>query len=112
MRVQPADRMVTCAYGQLTTKEAGHLIMPEARKWGTSPVPAIIMWVPFTPTAARSRPRAAPRGCAGVVMTEGGHVSPAAVTRFHRVISHFPNYAGYPNNMLSGPAPEWASHPL
>ena len=29
---------------------------------------------------------------------DGGHVSPAAVRRFHFVISRFPFYGGYPNN--------------
>jgi carbonic anhydrase len=32
------------------------------------------------------------------VLTNGGHVSQAALTRFHQVISLFPNYGGYPNN--------------
>jgi carbonic anhydrase len=32
------------------------------------------------------------------VLADGGHVSPAAVRRFHFVISQFPNYGGYPNN--------------
>jgi carbonic anhydrase len=32
------------------------------------------------------------------VLGDGGHVSPAAVRRFHFVISRFPNYGGYPNN--------------
>lgn len=37
-------------------------------------------------------------GVRWVVMTEGDHVSQAAVTRYHRAISYFPNYAGYANN--------------
>ena len=37
-------------------------------------------------------------GVRWVVMTEGGQVSQSAVTRYHRAISHFPNYAGYANN--------------
>ena len=37
-------------------------------------------------------------GVRWVVMTEGGQVSPVAVARFHRAISHFPNYAGYTKN--------------
>ena len=32
------------------------------------------------------------------VLSDGGHVSQAAVTRFHEVISQFANYGGYPNN--------------
>ncbi len=32
------------------------------------------------------------------VLSDGGHVSQAAVTRFHEVISKFANYDGYPNN--------------
>jgi carbonic anhydrase len=32
------------------------------------------------------------------VLTDGGRVSGAAVTRFHEVISKFPGYDGYPNN--------------
>src|SRR5262249_16235418 len=32
------------------------------------------------------------------VLTDGGHVSNAAVTRFHQLIAQFPNYNGYPNN--------------
>jgi len=32
------------------------------------------------------------------VLSEGGGVSQAAVTRFHQVISQFDNYGGYPNN--------------
>ena len=32
------------------------------------------------------------------VLAGGGHVSNAAVTRFHRLIAKFPNYDGYPNN--------------
>jgi carbonic anhydrase len=32
------------------------------------------------------------------VLGDGGHVSPAAVRRFHFVISRFPHYGGYPNN--------------
>jgi len=32
------------------------------------------------------------------VLSEGGGVSRAAVARFHRVISQFANYGGYPNN--------------
>jgi carbonic anhydrase len=32
------------------------------------------------------------------VLADGGHVSPAAVRRFHFVISRFPHYGGYPNN--------------
>jgi carbonic anhydrase len=32
------------------------------------------------------------------VLADGGHVSRAAVSRFHRVISQFANYDGYPNN--------------
>jgi carbonic anhydrase len=32
------------------------------------------------------------------VLADGGHVSHAAVRRFHFVISRFPNYGGYPNN--------------
>lgn len=41
-------------------------------------------------------------GCAqGVlwsVLADGGHVSYAAVTRFHQLIARFPYYYGYPNN--------------
>jgi carbonic anhydrase len=37
-------------------------------------------------------------GVRWVVMRNGGHVSQAAVSRFHRAISHFPNYAGYASN--------------
>ena len=41
-------------------------------------------------------------GCAeGVlwsVLADGGHVSNAAVTRYHHLIAQFPNYNGYPNN--------------
>lgn len=33
-----------------------------------------------------------------VVLADGGHVAPAAVERFHFVISLFPHYGGYPNN--------------
>jgi carbonic anhydrase len=33
------------------------------------------------------------------VLTDGGHVSRAAMSRFHRVISQFANYGGYPNNI-------------
>ena len=32
------------------------------------------------------------------VLSDGGHVSQAAVSRFHEVISQFANYGGYPNN--------------
>ncbi len=32
------------------------------------------------------------------VLSHGGHVSKAAVRRFHEVISKFANYGGYPNN--------------
>ena len=32
------------------------------------------------------------------VLEDEGHVSPAAVRRFHFVISRFPHYGGYPNN--------------
>ena len=32
------------------------------------------------------------------LVADGGHVSEAAVTRFHRVIARFPDYDGYPNN--------------
>ena len=32
------------------------------------------------------------------VLEDGGHASPAAVRRFHFVISRFPHYGGYPNN--------------
>jgi carbonic anhydrase len=32
------------------------------------------------------------------VLAEGGHVSHAAVKRYHRLISRFPGYGGYPNN--------------
>jgi len=32
------------------------------------------------------------------VLADGGHVAPAAVERFHFVISQFPHYGGYPNN--------------
>lgn len=32
------------------------------------------------------------------VLADGGHVSYAAVTRYHRLIAQFPNYNGYPNN--------------
>jgi hypothetical protein len=32
------------------------------------------------------------------VLADGGHVSKAAVTRFHEVISKFANYGGYSNN--------------
>jgi carbonic anhydrase len=32
------------------------------------------------------------------VLSDGGHVSQAAVTRFREVISKFANYGGYPNN--------------
>lgn len=32
------------------------------------------------------------------VLTDGGHVSRAAVSRFHRVISEFANYGGYASN--------------
>jgi carbonic anhydrase len=32
------------------------------------------------------------------VLSDGGHVSQAAVTHFHQVISQFANYGGYPNN--------------
>jgi len=32
------------------------------------------------------------------VLADGGSVSKAAVTRFHKVIARFPYYAGYPNN--------------
>jgi carbonic anhydrase len=32
------------------------------------------------------------------VLTNGGHVSQAALTCFHQVISLFPNYGGYPND--------------
>jgi carbonic anhydrase len=32
------------------------------------------------------------------VLADGGHVSQAAVTRFHQLISQFPGYGGYPNN--------------
>lgn len=32
------------------------------------------------------------------VLTDGGHVSRAAVSRFHQVISQFANYGGYANN--------------
>jgi carbonic anhydrase len=32
------------------------------------------------------------------VLADGGHVAPAAVERFHFVISRFPHYGGYPNN--------------
>lgn len=32
------------------------------------------------------------------VLGDGGHVSPAAVRRFHHVISRFPRYGGYPSN--------------
>jgi carbonic anhydrase len=32
------------------------------------------------------------------LLADGGHVSEAAVTRFHRVIARFPDYDGYPNN--------------
>jgi carbonic anhydrase len=32
------------------------------------------------------------------LLTNGGHVSQEALSRFHQVISLFPNYDGYPNN--------------
>jgi len=32
------------------------------------------------------------------VLADGGGVSRAAVARFHKVISRFPYYDGYPNN--------------
>jgi carbonic anhydrase len=32
------------------------------------------------------------------VLSDGGHVSRAAVARFHDVIAKFDDYAGYPNN--------------
>jgi hypothetical protein len=32
------------------------------------------------------------------LLSDGGHVSQAAVTRFHEVISKFADYGGYPNN--------------
>jgi carbonic anhydrase len=32
------------------------------------------------------------------LVADGGHISGAAVTRFHRVIARFPDYDGYPNN--------------
>ncbi len=32
------------------------------------------------------------------VLADGGHVSYAAVTRYHQLIAQFPNYNGYPNN--------------
>jgi carbonic anhydrase len=32
------------------------------------------------------------------VLADGGHVSTAAVSRLHRVISQFANYGGYANN--------------
>ena len=38
------------------------------------------------------------QGVRWFVLADGGHVSPAAVRRFHHVISPFPNYYGYPNN--------------
>ncbi|HXW82307.1 MAG TPA: carbonic anhydrase family protein [Acidimicrobiales bacterium] len=37
-------------------------------------------------------------GVRWVVMRNGGEISQAAVNRFHRAISHFPNYAGYASN--------------
>jgi carbonic anhydrase len=32
------------------------------------------------------------------LLADGGQVSEASVARLHRVIGHFPNYDGYPNN--------------
>jgi carbonic anhydrase len=47
------------------------------------------------------------------VLSEGGHVSRAAVTRFHAVIAKFANYWGYANNRCSsrvgGEPPGWAA---
>jgi carbonic anhydrase len=37
-------------------------------------------------------------GVRWVVMRDGGQVSRGAVARFHRAISHFPNYGGYASN--------------